>query len=241
MEAGVRQRLLTLNRDFYRDFGRAYAEKRGFLQPGVTRLLARLPRHARVLDAGCGHGRVLETLREQGFQGTYIGVDASPVLLDEARRRARQVAFSVHLAQRDLAHSDWDRDLPEVDVVLCFAVLHHLPGGELRLRVLRQMHRLLVPQGQLWLSVWNLLRSPRLKARVQPWERLGVHPHQVDPGDLLVDWRHGGYGLRYIHQFTLPELEALLADAGFHVRESFLSDGEGGRLGIYVVGEKAAS
>lgn len=238
METAVLQRLLTLNRDFYQAFGRAYAEKRGFLQPGVTRLLARLPPRTNVLDVGCGHGRVLETLREQGFQGTYIGVDASPVLLDEARRRAQQVAFPVHLAQRDLAHPDWDRDLPDVDVVLCFAVLHHLPGRELRLRVLHQMHRLLVPQGQLWLSVWNLLRSPRLKARVQPWERVGLHPQQVDPGDLLVDWRHGGYGLRYIHQFTLPELEALLSAAGFHLQESFLSDGEGGRLGLYGVAAK---
>ncbi len=241
MEPRVAARLLDLNRRFYWEFGQAYAEKRGFLQPGVQRLLQRVPREARLLDVGCGHGRVLEMLQAQGFQGTYIGLDASPPLLEAARQRADRVDFTVRLLHRDLASPTWHEGVPEVDAALCFAVLHHLPGWDLRLRVLRTVHGLLAPRGWMALSVWNLLRSPRLKARVQPWEKVGLTGQDVDPGDLLVDWRHGGYGLRYIHQFTLPELEALLTAAGFHLRESFLSDGEGGRLGIYVVGEKAVS
>ncbi len=239
MTPEVLQHLLELNRRFYHEFGRAYAEKRGFLQPGVQRLLARLPAQAHVLDVGCGHGRVLEILRSRGdFQGRYIGVDASAPLLHQAWERAQGVDFAVSLLQRDVAAEGWHRGLPAVDVVLCFAVLHHIPGKALRLRVVRDFYQVLRPRGQVWLSVWNLLRSPRLKARVQPWERVGLQWNQVDPGDLLVDWRHGGYGLRYIHQFTLPELVALLEEAGFRVREIFLSDGEGGRLGIYAVAEK---
>ena len=235
MQAHVRDRLLQLNQRFYRQFGQAYAEKRAFYQPGMARLLDRVPPEATVLDVGCGHGRVISMLAEGGFRGRYIGLDASPVLLDIARARAQAVTFPVRLLVRDLARPDWAADLPQAHVVLCFSVLHHLPGRDLRVQVWRNLAARLRPGGWLAVSVWNLLRSPRRKARVRPWTEAGLHPHDVDPGDLLMDWRHRGHGLRYIHQYTLPELEAEARQAGLRLREAFLDDGENRRLGLYAV------
>jgi trans-aconitate 2-methyltransferase len=40
-----------------------------------------------VLDAGCGSGRVTEALLERLPNGRAIALDASPAMLDEARRR----------------------------------------------------------------------------------------------------------------------------------------------------------
>jgi hypothetical protein len=57
----------------------------------------------------------------------------------------------------------------------------------------------------------------------------------VDAGDYLLDWRQGGSGLRYVHHFDEAELSALAATTGFRVLETFYSDGEGGRLGLYQV------
>ena len=51
---------------------------------GEARLVdAMLPRHARVLDAGCGPGRHAAYLDACGH--TVVGVDADPVLIDAAR------------------------------------------------------------------------------------------------------------------------------------------------------------
>src|SRR5687767_12727798 len=41
----------------------------------------------RVLDAGCGTGRVTEALRERLPDGRVVALDASPSMLAEARRR----------------------------------------------------------------------------------------------------------------------------------------------------------
>ena len=51
---------------------------------GEARLVdAMLPRGARVLDAGCGTGRVAAELHARGH--TVVGVDADPALIDAAR------------------------------------------------------------------------------------------------------------------------------------------------------------
>ncbi len=238
MDARARKTILRLNRQFYQTFGAAFAEKRGRLQPGVSRLLARIPPTARVLDLGCGHGMVARALAQQGFQGEYVGIDFSPALLAEAQSHAPK-AFPTLWLQRDLADPHWSQGLnPPFDVVCAFAVLHHLPDRALREQVVRQIGALLRPGGLFCHSHWNFLRSPRLRARIQPWGQVGLHPTQVDPGDHLLDWRHRGLGLRYVHHFTPSELTALAQRTGFRAREMFLSDGEGGRLGLYAVWER---
>jgi tRNA (uracil-5-)-methyltransferase TRM9 len=139
--------------------------------------------------------------------------------------------------QGDLASDDWDADLPgaSFNAILAFAVLHHLPGEALRLRLLGKVRGLLAESGRFYHSEWQFLNSPRLRARLQPWEILGLSPDQVDEGDYLLDWRHGGYGLRYVHQFDEGELARLAHTSGFQVLETFRSDGEGGQLGLYQI------
>jgi hypothetical protein len=79
------------------------------------------------------------------------------------------------------------------------------------------------------------LNSGKLKARIQLWSRIGLSDDEVDEGDYLLDWRSGGEGLRYAHHFSAEELLRLAGQAGMRVSESFLSDGENGRLGLYQI------
>ncbi len=232
--------LLALNRAFYARFGAAFAEKRGRLQPGVARLLPRIPPAARVLDLGCGHGAVLRALRGQGFHGRYIGLDFSPALLTLAQPAAREAPTEAdfRFLPRDLTAAGWEEGLPApFDFVLAFAVLHHIPGAARRQRLLRQIRALLPAGGRFFHSHWQFLNSPRLRQRIQPWAAAGLSAADVEAGDYLLDWRHQGYGLRYVHHFSPAELRRLAAATGFEVRETFFSDGEGGRLGLYQVWE----
>ncbi|MFE9959999.1 class I SAM-dependent methyltransferase [Micromonospora sp. NPDC005299] len=73
---------------------------------GEARLLdALVPRGARILDAGCGTGRVAAALAARGH--TAVGVDADPVLIDAARADHPGPRFLVaDLAEFDLAAQD---------------------------------------------------------------------------------------------------------------------------------------
>lgn len=244
MRDDIVDRLLALNRQFYQTFAEQFAETRGRLQPGVSRVIADFPPEATVLDLGCGIGEVANELFRRGHEGLYLGMDSNATLLSIARGRCENP--SAHFFQSDFADPSWFWNLmwfvkpyriAAFDRVLAFATLHHLPSEPRRMGVLYKVRNLLAEGGHFILSNWNFMASPRLRARIVPWGEIGLDQGDVEMSDYLLDWRRGGYGLRYVHHFTKEELEVLARKAGFQVEKTFYSDGEGGRLGLYQIWE----
>lgn len=238
MEPEIAQEIVNLNHQFYQSFATDFSETRGRLQQGVVKVLERIPTHASLVDLGCGNGNVSLQLAENGFQGSYLGLDFSLELLDQAARD-QPADFIVHFLELDLTSPSWEEVLPPArfDVICCFATLHHIPSQELRARLCRNMRLYLADQGLVYLSVWQFLRSEKLKERILPWDTIGLQESQVDEGDYLLDWRRGGRGIRYVHLYRDEELRQLAESSGFRVIDSFDSDGEGGNLGLYQVWE----
>lgn len=232
MQPDVAERLRRINREFYQAFAGPFAATRRRLQPGAAAIAGRLPSQAGVLDLGCGSGEVANALHRSRHSGAYLGLDQCAPLLEAARRGSLPQAEFV-LA--DLADPGWTGlTHPPYDWVLSFAVLHHLPEPDRR-PFLQAVRSVMAPQASLAISVWQFHHSPRLLRRSLPWTMVGLDPSQVEPGDHLMDWRHGGLGLRYVHAFDEAELQALALDAGFHWVERFESDGQAGRLGLYAI------
>lgn len=237
MDSKVTAKLLALNNQFYQTMGENFSATRMRLQPGVRRVLETLPAHAGILDLGCGNGELARCLEEKGFTGQYIGLDNSQTLLDIARKESPKTpAYRFMLA--DISDPDWEMVLATnsamgFDIILAFSVLHHLPGSKLRLQVMRKVRQIIRPDGRFIHSEWQFLNSPRLQRRVLPWEEISLSSTQVDEGDYLLDWRGGGYALRYVHLYSEDELSMLAGQAGFSVQETFYSDGEQGNLGLY--------
>ncbi len=227
-------RLLELNRQFYQTFALPFSATRQRLQPGVLRILEQISPEADLLDLGCGNGELAHELARCGHAGSYTGVDFSPTMLEQAAV-GQPENFQFKLS--DLSTPGWTASLAgsHYDAVLAFALLHHLPGMEMRTQLLRAVRSLLKPAGRFIHSEWQFLNSPRLAARVQPWEAIGLSQEELDPGDYLLDWRQGGQGLRYVHHFSEPELAELAAQSGFEIIDTFLSDGETRNLGLYQV------
>lgn len=145
-------------------------------------------------------------------------------------RRSSQAPMALHEGgQPSVARHD------TFEIVCCFATLHHIPGRANRSRIVRAVRTLLAPGGRFFQAHWQFLNSARLRARVQPWELIGLEAADVDPGDYLLDWRSGGSGLRYVHHFDEAELAELAATSGFRIKESFPSDGQEGNLALYQV------
>ena len=243
MNEYTKNKLLNLNRQFYQTFARQFSATRQRLQPGVRQIIHSLSSLVHLLELGCGNGELNRELYRMGFQGTYVGLDFSPLMLAEAEAAlpagthhgfssARLDSLFLHA---DLSSPGWDKALPAkpFNTVLAFSVLHHLPGHDLRHRVLEQVRGLLTPRGRFIHSEWQFLNSPRLLARLQPWDLVGIDPAELEQGDYLLDWRDGGTGLRYVHYFNEPELQRLAQETGFQVIKTFYSDGKEGNLGLY--------
>lgn len=236
MDNEVRDQLLDLNRKFYQTFTHQFSATRQRLQPGVLRVLDLVSSQENVLDLGCGNGELAKELLRRDHEGRYIGLDSNQDFLKIARQNLPEVN-SITFLQMDLSLPTWDAELPlqQFNLILAFAVLHHIPSARLRQRVISKISSLSAPRGRFIHSQWQFLNSPRLRERVQPWEKIGLLADQVEAGDYLIDWRGGGHGLRYVHVFEPEELESLAADAGYQIVETFASDGDGGNLGLYQI------
>jgi len=237
MDSATAARLIELNKDFYTRFGDSFSATRHRIQPGVRRVLQMLTGDESILDLGCGNGELARELAKRGHRGSYLGLDFSLPLLREAESQPE--GFSVRFMEVDLTKlSVTSNRLPVTDywsLITAFAVLHHIPSTELRLNILKTIHKLLKPDGKFIHSNWQFLNSEKLKTRIQPWDAAGISGSDVDAGDYLLDWRDGGVGLRYVHHFTEVELDELAKDSGFYISDMFYSDGNEGRMGLYQV------
>ena len=239
MKPRVQTQLLEINRRFYDQFAASFSVTRDRVQPGVYHLLPSLEKARRLLDLGCGNGTLSRALARTGFTGDYLGTDMSAGLLSEARSLLGDVNQGKFIFQQsDLTTSGWEQALPgsPFDWLVCFAVLHHLPGDDLRLNILQAMARLVTPESRVAVSVWQWQNSPRLHKHVLPWSEAGLSDADVDEGDVLLDWRAADQvGMRYVHTYREADLTTLAETAGFKVLESFYSDGKPGNLALYQI------
>ena len=93
-------------------------------------VLARLPLAGdeRVLDAGCGTGRVTELLAARLPRGRIVALDASASMIDTARQRLAPFGDRVEFVVADLG-----RPLPlaePVDAILSTATFHWVPDHD---------------------------------------------------------------------------------------------------------------
>ena len=82
----------------------------------------------RVLDAGCGSGRVTELLAARLPRGRVVALDGSPAMIDAARERLAPVGERIEFVVADLS-----RPLPltePVDAILSTATFHWIPDHD---------------------------------------------------------------------------------------------------------------
>lgn len=94
----------------------------------------------RVADLGCGPGHVTAHLRELGLE--TFGIDASPAMIELARRTHPDLRFDVgSMAASDIPDGELDGVLARWSVI-------HTPPRELPV-ILAEFHRVLTPGGHL--------------------------------------------------------------------------------------------
>jgi SAM-dependent methyltransferase len=129
----------------------------------------------RILDAGCGTGEVARRLR--GLGHSVIGLELSTEMLAEATRQSRTPPSSPAYLRGSIVGLPLRSE--SFDAVVCIGVLPHLPRRWLHGRIrdeeveaVRELIRVLRPDGFLVISYTNLLRLHWLLDPVQLWSAL---------------------------------------------------------------------
>jgi ubiquinone/menaquinone biosynthesis C-methylase UbiE len=176
------------------------------------------PMPGRLIDLGCGTGRLLMHFARRGF--SCLGADLSDAMLDVVREKAQREGLAVDLLKANLVELD---PLPAAsfDFAAClFSTLGMIRGRENRGRFLNHVRRILNPGGVFVLHAHNA--GYRFG-----W---GQGHRGAEPGDRTMPQHRGGAELT-LHHYTLRELVGELAAAGFRVRELMpVSTREDGRL-----------
>jgi trans-aconitate 2-methyltransferase len=106
-------------------------------------VLDRLPLHGdeTVLDAGCGSGRVTELLADRLPNGRVVALDASPSMIDEARRRLARFGDQVSYVVADLGQPLPLGPAAPVDAIVSTSTFHWVPDHDALFRNLAAVVR----------------------------------------------------------------------------------------------------
>ncbi len=231
MRTSIAQKLQSLNYKFYKQHAADFSDSRNYVQPGIVRSLEMLSPCNSLLDIGCGNGRALIAVHGIENKCDYIGIDFSVEMLSNAPISSNTAFICI-----DITSNNWTSGFQQsFDAIICFSVLHHIPGHDKRLQILKEIYSILKPGGRCAISVWQFLEIPRLRLKIVGWEAVGLTEQSVEYNDYLIDWKRGDYGVRYVHHFSPNSLMTLCKLAGFQVDDSFYSDGQNGNLGLYLM------
>jgi len=160
------------------------------LEVGYSELLSILPPHPkRVLDLGCGDGKVMAMIG-----GSGIAVDFSPHMLEQARAR-------FHADEVEVVEHNLNAPLPELgtfDLVVSAFAIHHCPHERKR---------------ELYAEVFDLVEPGGTFANLEhvasPTERLHREFHELidapeDPSNKLLDVETQ---LRWLREIGFVEVE----------------------------------
>ena len=172
---------------------KGYEERARFVREGGMPLVELLAPRAgeRILDLGCGNGKLTQVLAESG--ASVLGVDASPEILAEARATYPALEFALERGEA----------LPydaEFDAIFSNATLHWMPRAA---DVAVGMARALRPGG-------------RLVAEFGGFENVAVVRAAVSAGFEALGRTETAWNPWYFP--TLGEYAAVLEGAGFRVR-----------------------
>lgn len=126
------------------------AESKTFTHPiDISILEKHITRQSKILDFGCGYGRIVKELMDLGFEDV-VGFDTSKELINRGKREFDLPIF----------HIDNPSELPveedSIDCILLFAVLTCIPSNEGQSDLIRMLYSKLRPGGIIYISDYYL-------------------------------------------------------------------------------------
>jgi ubiquinone/menaquinone biosynthesis C-methylase UbiE len=176
----------------------------------------------KMLDFGCGNGRLSEMLKEKNVD--YFGVDVSEKLIDKAIQKyaGEKVNFEKISSSGSLPFPD-----DFFNQVVSISVFHHFPRAHTQ-KMIKELYRVTKPGGVVIVSAWNL------------WQRrfwkYWINPRNILRRNIIIPFRNnqGEIFNRFHHMFSKRELKGFFQKAGFKIEKSFVLN----KKNIVVIGRK---
>lgn len=226
--------LLEKTRQDYNKIADDFVQKRDWLPPDIKSLEQYLNPGESILDFGCAQGWFKKIA---GATVDYLGVDVSDKLINIARQRYPEGKFLV-IEQLVLPFED-----DSFDKVFCLSVLHHIPSNKFRIKLLKEIRRVIKPRGKLILTVWNLKDQRGIGQFLFKYTLLKLlGKSKLDFKDIFYPWKNSqGRSLaeRYIHIFSARELKKILKKSGFLIKESGILKRSKKGSNIFILAQKA--
>jgi SAM-dependent methyltransferase len=183
--------------------------------PQVVNFINEFPENSLIGDIGCGNGRFMLTRKDCLFEGC----DRTQGMVDIC------LGQKLKVKQGNITNIPFPDEY--FDGIVCIAVLHHLADIERRKLAIKELIRILKPEGKLLIEVWSYEASIGSKFRFQT-----IDDPAFNEQDKFLSWKNPnetkdtGDRNRYYHLFTKDEIiELVLENKNVEILDCYLDHG----------------
>lgn len=221
MNRQTQKELLNIVKNNYARIAKNFSQTREKeIWPEVKNLTQAVAEKSKVLDVGCGNGRLFKEFL--GKKINYLGVDSGKELIKIAKEKHGESKAKFRVG--DILELNKIKE-GNFDYVFAIAVLHHAPGEKLQIKALRGMRNKIKKDGRIILSVWNLWAQDKFLKLI--WRNFFLKllgKNKMDFGDILFDWKDSkgeAASQRYYHAFRKRELKKIAKKARLKIEKIY--------------------
>jgi len=188
-----------------------FSETRKYPWPEMKEAAQCIKKGMNILDVGCGNGRFIEAI-PKNLDINYLGTDLSSEMIKCAKTRYPKNNFK----QENLLDLNTTN---KYDLIVSFAMFHHLSNEEERLEALNKIKNALKNDGIFIFTVWNLWSKKKIKFILKALINKILRKVKSYK-DCLIPWydKSGNKKTdRYYYAFRINELKKLLYKTGFKI------------------------
>jgi ubiquinone/menaquinone biosynthesis C-methylase UbiE len=176
-------------KSIYENIATNFSDKRFSSWGWIENFINIFPKNAKILDVGCGNGR---NMKNPNY--IFYGIDNCSNFIE----LAKQISPNVFLSEMT------NLPFPDnyFDAIISIASFHHLSNNERRIECLKEMSRVLKPNGKLLLSIWSKNQSHNKKLDNKFEHGINMVPWKDNKGNVI--------GNRYYYIFKIDEIYNLI-------------------------------
>jgi len=176
---------------------------------------------SRILDIGCGAGRTTIGLYRLGYH-LIEGLDLSEAMIAQARRISKELKYDITFRVGDAACLDYDDETFEV-ALFSFNGIMQIPGKENRIKVLKEIKRILKPEGYFLFTTHDRDSGKEYESFwLEEKKKWALHIQDKslhEFGDRVIEMKERD---TFLHFPTREEVISCLKEAGFVLIEEIL-------------------